>query len=263
MTALIGLSVQDVPGAEDPPDGWIHVEVIGENERGFVPVDYLEAIAAAAPVKNMDESKSNKPFGGMSIFPKAEDIPAQEPKQSASPPAAATAVAPKQTKSVFPATNNAQPLTNPSSKTTGVVAAFKTTNNRPGSPPQRANSPPKPPPVAYTPPAAPVTPIHSPITAALGAGNNGASSFGASSLGASMSGGGGAGGMSKLKSAAKSVQSMVHVSSAVSAPRVPSLAAAVDREDFDELVRRNDEYFARLLSSQVSATCNHCMRFAL
>jgi hypothetical protein len=43
---------------------------------------------------------------------------------------------------------------------------------------------------------------------------------------------------------------MVHVSSAVATPRVPSLASAVEREDFDELVKRNDEYFARLLSSQ-------------
>ena len=78
---------QDVPGCEDPPDGWIHVEVVGENERGFVPVDYLEAIVAAPPVKNMEESKSNKPFGGMSVFPKAEDNPPPETKPTNAPAA--------------------------------------------------------------------------------------------------------------------------------------------------------------------------------
>lgn len=57
--------------------------------------------------------------------------------------------------------------------------------------------------------------------------------------------------LAKFKTAGKSVQNMVRVSNIVAAPRVPSLAAAVEREDFDELNKRNDEYFARLLSSQV------------
>lgn len=210
------------------------MEVVGENERGFVPIDYLEPISrGAAPVKKNEDIKSNKPFGGKSIFPMAADVP----------PAA-----PMQPKSVFPATNNAEPLTNPSSKTTGVAAAFKTASARPQSPPSRGSaipqSPSPAPPSAYTPPAAPTTPLHSPITAALSSQSGTKSGFGGSTSQNA--------GLSKLKSAAKSVQSMVHVSSAVSAPRVPSLAAAVDREDFDELVRRNDEYFARLLSSQVS-----------
>lgn len=242
--AALSRVAQDVPGADDPPDGWIHVEVVGENERGFVPIDYLDPVQSAGSVKKVEEIKSNKPFGGKSIFPAAVNAP---------PPA------PKQIKTVFPATNNAEPLTNPTSKLTGVMAAFKAGPNRSQSPPNRPQSPPNraqsnanvpfsstPPPAShYTPAVSQPTPLHSPITAALAsstAGNKSSMNVGTSQVG---------GGLSKLKSAAKSVQSMVHVSSAVSAPRVPSLAAAVDREDFDELVRRNDEYFARLLSSQV------------
>ena len=58
------------------------------------------------------------------------------------------------------------------------------------------------------------------------------------------------GGLSKFKKSANMVQNMVRVSSAVAAPRVPSLASAVEREDWNELTKRNDEYFSRLVSSQ-------------
>ena len=54
----------------------------------------------------------------------------------------------------------------------------------------------------------------------------------------------------KLLKAAKTVQNMVKVTNVVATPRVPALSTAVEREDFDELLKRNDEYFARLLSSQ-------------
>ena len=57
---------------------------------------------------------------------------------------------------------------------------------------------------------------------------------------------------SKLLKAAKTVQNMVRVTNIVAAPRVPSLSTAAEREDFDELIKRNDEYFARLVASQVS-----------
>jgi hypothetical protein len=54
----------------------------------------------------------------------------------------------------------------------------------------------------------------------------------------------------KLLKAAKTVQNMVKVTNVIATPRVPALSTAVEREDFDELLKRNDEYFARLLSSQ-------------
>lgn len=57
-------------------------------------------------------------------------------------------------------------------------------------------------------------------------------------------------GWNKFKKSASMVQNMVRVSSAVAAPRAPSLASAVEREDWEELTKRNDEYFARLVSSQ-------------
>lgn len=56
--------------------------------------------------------------------------------------------------------------------------------------------------------------------------------------------------LNKFKSTAKSVQNMVRVTNTVAAPRVPALTAAVERDDFDELIKRNDEYFTRLTSSQ-------------
>lgn len=54
----------------------------------------------------------------------------------------------------------------------------------------------------------------------------------------------------KLLKAAKTVQNMVRVTNIVAAPRVPALSTAAEREDFEELIKRNDEYFARLLASQ-------------
>lgn len=55
----------------------------------------------------------------------------------------------------------------------------------------------------------------------------------------------------KLLKAAKTVQNMVRVTNISAAPRVPALSTAAEREDFEELMKRNDEYFARLLSGQV------------
>jgi hypothetical protein len=54
----------------------------------------------------------------------------------------------------------------------------------------------------------------------------------------------------KLLKAAKTVQNMVRVTNISAAPRVPALSTAAEREDFEELIKRNDEYFARLLASQ-------------
>ena len=70
------------------------------------------------------------------------------------------------------------------------------------------------------------------------------------SFGKSSTGGSKASGLNKFKKTGTMVQNMVRVSSAVAAPRVPPLASAVDREDWEDLTKRNDEYFARLVSSQ-------------
>jgi septal ring factor EnvC (AmiA/AmiB activator) len=94
-----------------------------------------------------------------------------------------------------------------------------------------------------------VYPKHSPKKSKGHGGHSLASSM-AKSLGASSASKSKTGGLSKFKKSASMVQNMVRVSSAVAAPRVPSLASAVDREDWDELTKRNDEYFARLVSSQ-------------
>jgi hypothetical protein len=74
----------------------------------------------------------------------------------------------------------------------------------------------------------------------------------ASSTSKAMSGGAKSAG--KLLKAAKTVQNMVKVTNAIATPRVPSLSTAAEREDFEELIKRNDEYFARLLSSQVQTS---------
>lgn len=230
--------MQDVPGAEDPPDGWIHVEVLGDSERGFVPIDYLD------PLPKSFEKSDSKPFGGLNVLPSE---PPAAPPSAPSKPKSPVGI---KGKSVFPIVNKAESLANPSPNAAAALQAFSANVKRSSSPPSRGTlSPPLPQPSytqSYQPPAAPITPVHTPITAAMQS-TTAAQSNGPSALG-------------KLKSAAKSVQSMVHVSSAVSAPRVPSLSAAVDREDFDELVKRNDEYFARLLSSQV---CCSALMFLL
>jgi hypothetical protein len=239
------VAVHDAPGAEEPPDGWIHVEVLGDSERGFVPIDYLESVKGFAPApapvpvvsKPIEENKTNKPFGGKSIFPSAADVPPAAPKQTA-----AAKVQPQLTGAAGSTLEKAgAKFAGTAFKSAGAIRA---TSPPPKAPAQPAANPYSPAPMAsnpYTPYNAPSTPLHSPITAALGSSSG--HGLGSSSSSNPLA-------MSKLKSAAKSVQSMVHVASSVTAPRVPSLAAAVDREDFDELVKRNDEYFARLLSSQ-------------
>lgn len=61
---------------------------------------------------------------------------------------------------------------------------------------------------------------------------------------------------SKLLNASRSVQHMVRANAALSTPRAPGLSAAASSEDYDELFRRNDEYYKKLQASRADTFSN-------
>jgi hypothetical protein len=254
------------------------VEVMEDNERGFVPIDYLEKIAPTTVLQSTSVSSASPiappPDSGPSSKPaayQAKPFSAAPASLAAPAPPAANLVAPNalgnQTKpqvqsekkaifaSVEPAPpppssgpvsdTSAAPPSASAQKAMGAANIFMKAAQKsagPAATEAASVSSPPPPRTTFGPAnlsasSATTTPLVFPPAAAPATSTPVVSKTNS---------------FSKLKTAAKTVQNMVHVTSAVSAPRVPSLAAAVEREDFDELVKRNDEYFARLLSSQVS-----------
>lgn len=276
-TGEIVVQVAQTTGVDEAPDGWILVEVTEDNEKGFVPIDYLEKIitATVAPSKAINPPST--------IVPPPDSGPSSKPAAYQAKPFAATpaAAATPTTAPVAPSATPIVPVSQikqqiPSEK----KSIFASVEPAPPPPPSSSVAEPSsvPPPAsaqkafgaanmfmkaaqkASVPTAAEAAPVASPpapraasIAASLNSSSVTTTPFVAPPAAAPLTStpaGAKTNSFSKLKTAAKTVQNMVHVTSAVSAPRVPSLAAAVDREDFDELVKRNDEYFARLLSSQ-------------
>lgn len=62
---------------------------------------------------------------------------------------------------------------------------------------------------------------------------------------------------SLLASAAKKVINAKRMSKIVVPPKAPALLSAVERENFDELLRRNEDYFSRVMASQVMCDEHH------
>lgn len=63
---------------------------------------------------------------------------------------------------------------------------------------------------------------------------------------------------SKFLNATKSVQQIAKVTKSMTTFKGPSFVAAVEREDFEELKKRNQEFFSRILSTQEETFDNLC-----
>lgn len=220
----------DEGDGDDSKNGWIFVQSSRSSDCGYVPLDYLElynnnTVKAPPPSQTI---KSPPDFGTPIV---ASSTPETKTKMSLA-------------SLMKMGTVNDSPQTNNKSES---ISKSQVNISQPPPPPSFAQSA-----LGAKPPLnlSNITSKLSLPQSAASPSTLNVSTAGFSSSNADFSSSTNKKSTGKLKSAATTVQNMVKVTNIVAAPRVPSLSAAVEREDFEEMVKRNDEYFARLLSSQ-------------
>ena len=265
-------------GDDDDRNGWVFVKATRTGQRGYVPTDYIEPTQSPPVLKSPvvkephQASNNNIPTFKIDTPPQSRadqttpnHIEFSDRMQSESPSHNQTpevGMRLSMAALVNPPPPLAEPqtqphvLSEPPLEQNSSTPIGETTSTFPPAPPildtNRSDEPKQ-----YGMDKKPFgmdvadTPFPSPGKKSKGPG----SSIASFSKSAGASKGGSASksklsSMSKFKKAGNMVQNMVRVSSAVAAPRVPSLASAVEREDWNELTKRNDEYFGRLVSSQ-------------
>lgn len=251
MTVSAGDVVKVVPLDDesdewnDPRNGWVFVQATRTGNTGYVPIDYLEPAQPSAKKKpsSVSSSPSQSSVGhGVSSASKA---PPQPPLESPSPEGQGMRMSlaslldrgsDQQRRNESPGdAHTEQKSQSPGGQNTPYN---KTPGGRSGDLSFLSNTP-----AAEKKIAADSLPFG--LGESPGYGQH--SSFsGTKSAGAASK----LGGPSKLLKASKSVQNMVRATNTMAASRVPSLSTAAEREDFEELIKRNDEYFTRLLASQ-------------
>lgn len=264
MTVRAGDIVKVLPQSEGPDgddddrNGWIFVKATRTGQRGYVPLDYIEPTESPAAMKSPISMKTPQSTQGMDqqSYGQSRDQNQTPIRQSESSGQDQIQSTPQEKSPAevgmrlsLAALVNAQS----SDKTAQVQPQASTSPDV--LPPPPAPLEPESEPKQYgldklpfgMEPTEPVYPKHSPGKKSKSHSAHSVASSFAKSSGSSKAKGSA---LSKFKKSANMVQNMVRVSSAVAAPRVPSLASAVDREDWEELTKRNDEYFARLVSSQ-------------
>ncbi len=204
-------------------------------KTGYVPIDYLESVPPQTPATKPSMTGSGPMKMGSSLASLAQAAQTQSSQPQTSQRSITSPTLP--TPSVF---STPEPTQGLRMSLSSLIDKTKTENPPPPQPPQ--------PTFTKTPQVKPKADLSSSTSSVLpfGLGDSKASQSAgpANSLSALKKGG-------KLLKAAKTVQNMVKVTNVIATPRVPALSTAAEREDFDELMKRNDEYFARLLSSQV------------
>jgi len=270
MTVRVGDIVKVLPQSEGPDgddddrNGWVFVKATRTGQRGYVPLDYIEPTQSPAAMKSPISVKTPLGNQGHQAYSQPRTQEQTPNRQSESSGQDQTQSTPQEKSPEVGMRLSLAALVN--AQSTG-----KTSQDQPQGQPQTSSSPNPdllpPPPAPLEPesdepkqygldklpfgmePTEPVYPKHSPgKKPKSNSAHSMASSFAKSGGSSAPKAKGSA--LSKFKKSANMVQNMVRVSSAVAAPRVPSLASAVDREDWEELTKRNDEYFARLVSSQ-------------
>ena len=202
-----------------PDDGWILV-TSNDKASGFVPIDYLQL------VQNNDNSWDNK-------------LPLPAPSVHAPSSAAPTA----------------PPLTINTNSASGYQNVQQL-NNKPIQPAQApiSNSMFSPTPYKSTPLVQPpklssVTPFQ------MKSANNATTPSSSASVGSIMTASTASTNKLSLLKASKAIVNANRVASQLSSkvtppPRAPALLAAVERDHLDDLLKKNSEYFGRIVASQ-------------